>query len=64
MKLVGTVPIEELKRKFAGMALTDTEAIIRSYSPIIDLGKSSGQVVPPWSKIPKNLDKISIIVQN
>ncbi len=62
--LVGTVPVAELKNKFAGMALSDTEAVIRSYSPVIDLAKSSGQVVPPWSRIPKNPDKISIIIQN
>lgn len=63
MKLVGDVPVEELKSRLAGLALVDTERVIKSYSPIIDLEKSSGQVVPPWSKVPTNLDKISIIIQ-
>lgn len=61
--LIGKVPVDELKKKFAGMAPSDTIRILRAYSPIIDLTKSSGQVVPPWLKIPTNIDKISIIIQ-
>jgi len=62
LSLVGTIPINELKQRFAGLPLSATAEILRTYSPIIDLTKSSGQVVPPWSKVPKILDKISIII--
>jgi hypothetical protein len=63
LTLKGVISENELKGKFAGMPLSDTAQILRSYSPVIDLVKSSGQVVPPWSKIPVNKDKISIIIQ-
>jgi len=62
IELTGKIPVNELKTKFAGISLTDTKEVMRSYAPIIDLDKTIGQVVPPWSKIPSNLDKISIII--
>jgi hypothetical protein len=62
VKLVGAIPVDELKQKFEGISLSETQTIIQSLSSIINLEKSSGQVVPPWSKIPTNPDKISIIV--
>jgi hypothetical protein len=64
MTLLGVVPVQELKSKLAGMALVDTEKVIHAYSPVIDLEKSSGQVVPPWSKVPTNLEKISVVIQD
>ncbi|MBU6426800.1 hypothetical protein KGQ27_00995 [Patescibacteria group bacterium] len=63
MKVVGRIPVDELKAKFAGLSLSGTNAVMRQYSPVIDLAKSSGQVVPPWAKVPTNFDKISIIVE-
>ncbi len=63
LTLTGKIPVDELKEGFAGTALSDTRQILRTYSPIIDLKKSFGQVVPPWSKIPTNTDRISIIIQ-
>lgn len=63
MKLVGILPTDELKTKIAGLSLAETEQIMRNYSPIIDLEKSSGQVVPPWAHIPKDPEKISIVIE-
>jgi hypothetical protein len=63
LELAGKISVDELKKKFAGLSLADTKQILRSYAPIINLEKSDGQVVPPWSKIPNNIAKISIIVQ-
>ncbi len=63
LSLTGKVSVGELKKRFAGLSLSETALILRSYSPIIDLTKSFGQIVPPWSKIPKNADKISIIIK-
>lgn len=63
IKLIGVVPVDELKQKFAGLSLSETQEILRSYSSVIVLEKSSGQVVPPWVKIPKNVEKISILTK-
>lgn len=63
IKLVGSIPVDELKQKFAGIPLSETREILRSYSSLIILDKSSGQVVPPWAKIPKDTDKISILTK-
>lgn len=63
MNLIGKIPVDELKSRFAGKALSDTEDIIREYGSVINLEKSSGQVVPPWSKIPANPNRIYINIQ-
>lgn len=59
----GQVPVDELKTKLAGLPLGSSDKIMRQYSPIINLEKTSGQVVPPWARIPTNKDKINIIVE-
>ncbi len=59
---VGSVPVEELKSKFAGLSLTETETVLRGYKPVIEIEKSSGEITPPWSKVPSNPNKISIEV--
>ncbi|MFA6404494.1 MAG: hypothetical protein WCW03_00580 [Candidatus Paceibacterota bacterium] len=63
IKLIGNIPVDELKQKFAGIPLSETQNILRSYSSLIVLDKSSGQVVPPWAKVPKDTDKISILTK-
>lgn len=63
MKLIGSIPTEELKEKFAGLSLSETEDILRTYSPVIDLEQSSGQVVPPWSRVPTDTNRISIMIK-
>ncbi len=60
VELVGSIPEEELKAKLAGMDLADTQKVFSSYSPIIKTG--SGELVPPWSKVPMDQDRINIVV--
>jgi hypothetical protein len=60
--LIGDVPAEQLKSKLAGLALADTASVLRTYKPIIDIEKSSGQITPPWSKVPRNIEHISVEV--
>ncbi len=62
MSLLGTVPVESLKQKLAGLSLVDTESILRSYKPVIEIEKSSGEVTPPWSKVPSDIGRITIEV--
>jgi hypothetical protein len=58
--LVGSVDIAEIKGKLKGLYSSDASNIFKSYSPIID--SVSGEVMPPWSMIPYNIDRISISV--
>ena len=60
--LVGSVPVEELKSKFAGLSPSETETVLRGYKPVIEIEKSYGEIIPPWSKVPSNPNKISIEV--
>ncbi|MEN9913213.1 MAG: hypothetical protein RLY66_621 [Candidatus Parcubacteria bacterium] len=60
--LVGSVPIEELKKKLAGLSLADTSSVLRQYKPVIEIDKSSGEITPPWSKVPSDSSRIRIEV--
>jgi hypothetical protein len=60
MKLVGTIPVDEIKHKLAGIPLGSTENVFKSYSPVIENG--SGELVPPWAKIPNDLERITVTV--
>jgi len=64
-KLIGSVPVDELKTKFAGKTLAQTKTILEPYAPIIDLEQSQAELTPPWvSNIPTDTSRISIIVKN
>lgn len=60
--IVGTVPVDALKRKLAGLSLAETSTVLRSYKPVIEIEKSSGSITPPWSKVPSNIDRITVEV--
>lgn len=60
LEIVGVIPVAELKNKLAGIPLAQTQDVMRSYSAIIKSG--SGELLPPWSKVPTNLERISIII--
>lgn len=62
MDLVGGIPVEELKKKLSGLSLSETAEVLRHYKPVIDIDKSSGEITPPWSKVPANPDRITIKV--
>lgn len=60
--LVGSIPVEELKKKLAGLSLADTSSVLRQYKPVIEIDKSSGEITPPWSKVPSDPERIRIEV--
>ena len=60
MSLVGIIPVDELKKKLAGVSLADTQNILKAYNPIIESG--SGELIPPWSKVPSDPARITINV--
>ena len=59
--LTGSVPTDELKKKFAGVSLNDTKDILKPYAAVIDSG--SGELTPPWARVPTDLSRITVIVQ-
>ncbi len=61
MKIVGTIPVEDLKKKLSGLSLSATQDVFKSYSAIIESG--SGELAPPWANIPTDLEKIKVIVE-
>lgn len=61
MKIVGTIPVEELKKKLSGLSLSATQDIFKSYSAVIESG--SGELAPPWANIPTDLNKIKVVVE-
>ena len=61
-ELIGSVPVDTLKKKLAGLSLSETETVLRSYKPVIEIDKSSGEITPPWSKVPSDPSRIDIEV--
>lgn len=61
LKLVGTVPVDDIKKKLEGISLAATQNVFKSYSPVIETG--SGELVPPWAKIPTDPNRITVTVQ-
>jgi hypothetical protein len=61
MKIIGTIPVEEIKKKLAGLPLAKTQDIFKLYSPVIESG--SGELAPPWAKIPTDLKRLKVIVK-
>lgn len=59
--LVGKVPVEEIKDKLYGMQLSDTQDLLDSYSAVIKSG--SGELVPPWAKIPRDPGRVTISIE-
>jgi hypothetical protein len=61
LRLVGTVPREEIRGKLAGVSLSETQDILKPYGPVIETG--SEELVPPWAKVPDDIERISIIIK-
>jgi len=61
MDLIGSIPVEEIKRKVLGLPLTETQAVFKDYAPVLKSG--SGELIPPWSKVPLDPDKITIKIE-
>lgn len=60
--LVGSIPVDALKKKLAGLSLAETSEVFRSFKPVIEIEKSSGSITPPWSSVPNDLNRITIEV--
>ncbi len=61
MKLIGTIPVDELKKDLAGKSLADSQSVLKSFAPVIE--NADGELVPPWSKIPSDTSRITISVK-
>lgn len=62
IKLIGIIPKEEIKAKLAGISLSLTEGVFRSYNQVIESG--TGELVPPWAKVPKDTSRINIVIKD
>jgi len=61
VRLVGTVPVQELKKRLAGLPLSETQSVLQSYSRVIDVARSSGELSPSWAaSVPRDLSRISV----
>jgi hypothetical protein len=62
-KLVGSIPVDTLKKAFAGVSLAETGTILKKYAAIINIKDSSGEIAPPWvGTVPSNISRITINV--
>jgi hypothetical protein len=59
--LIGLVPVAEIKKKLAGRSLAQTQEVFKSFSPVIESG--TGELAPPWAKVPTDLSRIIINVK-
>ena len=60
-KLVGSVPVDALKKALAGVSLANTGNILKKYASVIDIQDSFGDIAPPWvSGVPSDISRISI----
>lgn len=60
--LMGSIPVKEIKEKLAGLSLSETSAVFRSFKPVIEIEKSSGSVTPPWADVPNDPERIKVDV--
>jgi len=60
-KVEGDIPADEIKLKLAGVPLAQTQEILREYAPVIASG--SGELIPPWAKVPDDPKRIFIEVE-
>ncbi len=58
IKLTAFVPIDEIIKKILGKNSVQVESIFGQYSQVIE--NVDGEVMPPWSKVPMNTNRISI----
>jgi hypothetical protein len=61
MKLVSNVPVDEIRQKLEGISLSGTQDVFRTYNSVIETG--TGELVPPWAKIPTDPARITIQVK-
>ncbi len=57
----GIIPVDEIKAKLSGVPLAHTQEILQFYGPVIQ--SASGELVPPWAKVPSDPNRISVVVK-
>lgn len=63
MELVGKIPIESLRSKLTGLPLVETRDVLESYSRVINVTESSGELFPSWvTSVPSDMERISVTV--
>lgn len=60
--IVGDIPVKEIQAKLTGISLNETKEILKPYNLIIETG--SGELIPPWSKVPTDPSRISVIIKD
>jgi len=61
MKLIGNIPVTKLKADLAGKSLAESQTVLKTFSQVIE--NADGELVPPWSKIPSDEDRIIVKVR-
>ena len=61
LKVIATVPIDEIRLKVAGISLSETQNIFKNYSSVIESG--TGELVPPWTRVPSDQSRITVNVK-
>ena len=61
-KIIGSIPVTEITKKLIGIPLVDIQKTLHSYAPVIK--SASGEVTPPWAPMPRDSQRISIVVQD
>ncbi len=61
IKLVGIIPTDEIIKKILGKTSLEVENIFKQYASVIQ--SVDGEVMPPWSKVPMNPNRVNITVK-
>jgi len=62
--LVGSVPVDILKKALAGISLSQTADVLKKYTSVIDIAHSSAEISPPWvGKVPSDPSRINVVVK-
>lgn len=62
MKIVGTIPVDKLKKELAGVSVQDSGQIMRKYGTI---GGAYAKISPVWMRsLPNDPDRITIEIQS
>jgi hypothetical protein len=62
-KLVGSVPVDAIKKAMVGVSLAQTGAILNKYSQVIDINDSLGEITPLWvTRVPGDISRITVNV--
>lgn len=59
--LVAHIPVDEIKARLGGLSSNAAKDVFREYSSVIE--QSSGELVPKWAKVPRNPERINIVVK-